>query len=78
VAHNDAIEVHRTPPGFAHVVASAIDRSGLESTIGTVAGDDTVLVIVADGQSALAVAEELASMAGLAEQFENRREETDE
>jgi len=37
-----------------------------------------VLVIVADGQSASAVAEELASMAGLAEQFENRREETDE
>ncbi|MCX6512336.1 MAG: arginine repressor [Actinobacteria bacterium] len=78
VAHNGAIVVLRTPPGCAHVVASALDRSGLESTIGTVAGDDTVLVIVADGQSALAVAEELASMAGLAEQFENRREETDE
>lgn len=37
--------VIRTPPGSAHVVASALDRSGLEHIIGTVAGDDTILVI---------------------------------
>lgn len=35
----------RTPPGSAHVVASALDRTGLEGMLGTVAGDDTVLVI---------------------------------
>jgi transcriptional regulator of arginine metabolism len=40
--------VLRTPPGSAHVVASAIDRSGLEGAIGTVAGDDTVLVVAAE------------------------------
>ena len=36
--------VLRTPPGCAHVVASALDRSGLEGLLGTVAGDDTLLV----------------------------------
>jgi len=37
--------VLRTPPGCAHVVASAIDRSGDVTVLGTVAGDDTLLVI---------------------------------
>ncbi|HUY05799.1 MAG TPA: ArgR family transcriptional regulator [Acidimicrobiales bacterium] len=46
----------RTPPGSAHVVASALDRTGLEGMLGTVAGDDTVLVIAdrADGGEPLA------------------------
>ncbi len=42
--------VLRTPPGSAHVVASAIDRSSLADVIGTVAGDDTILVIAAVGR----------------------------
>lgn len=37
--------VIRTPPGAAHFLASAIDRAGLPSVLGTVAGDDTILVI---------------------------------
>ena len=37
--------VVRTPPGSAHVVASALDRSRLDGMVGTVAGDDTVLVV---------------------------------
>ena len=37
--------VVRTPPGSAHVVASAIDRAGLADILGTVAGDDTILVV---------------------------------
>jgi transcriptional regulator of arginine metabolism len=40
--------VIKTPPGAAQVVAGALDRSALEGVLGTVAGDDTVLV-VADG-----------------------------
>ena len=55
--------VLRTPPGSAHVVASALDRSGLDDTIGTVAGDDTLLVIAAEGRGA-SVAEVLAELAG--------------
>ncbi len=54
----------RTPPGSAHVVASALDRSSLANLIGTVAGDDTLLAIAAEGSGA-GLAKELAELAGL-------------
>jgi transcriptional regulator of arginine metabolism len=57
--------VLRTPPGCAHVVASALDRSRLDGVVGTVAGDDTLLVVVAEGHSSHDVAERLALLAGL-------------
>ncbi len=57
--------VLRTPPGCAHVVASALDRSGLDSVVGTVAGDDTLLVVVDEHHRARDVARHLASLAGL-------------
>jgi transcriptional regulator of arginine metabolism len=46
----------RTPPGSAHVVASALDRTRPDGMLGTVAGDDTVFVVAdrADGGEALA------------------------
>ncbi|HEX4977279.1 MAG TPA: arginine repressor [Nocardioides sp.] len=46
----------RTPPGAAQFLASAFDRTELEDVLGTVAGDDTVLVISRrpDGGQALA------------------------
>ena len=37
--------VLRTPPGGAHLLASAIDRTPPVEVMGTVAGDDTVLLI---------------------------------
>jgi transcriptional regulator of arginine metabolism len=42
------LAVLRTPPGAAQFLASAIDRAGLPMLIGTIAGDDTVLVISRD------------------------------
>jgi transcriptional regulator of arginine metabolism len=39
------LAVLRTPPGAAHFLASAIDRSGLTQVMGTIAGDDTVLLV---------------------------------
>ncbi|MCP4434993.1 MAG: arginine repressor [Actinomycetia bacterium] len=53
-----------TPPGSAHVVASAIDRNGLTHVLGTVAGDDTILVIAASRKGA-AVLSRLRELAGL-------------
>lgn len=53
-----------TPPGSAHVVGSAIDRNGLDGVIGTVAGDDTLLVIARERRGAK-VAQRLAELAGL-------------
>ncbi|MEV5413499.1 arginine repressor [Thermopolyspora sp. NPDC052614] len=49
----------RTPPGAAQFLASAIDHAGWESILGTVAGDDTILVISRDPQGGAAVAESL-------------------
>jgi transcriptional regulator of arginine metabolism len=40
--------VLRTPPGGAMMVASAIDSAGWPEVLGTLGGDDTVLVIVDD------------------------------
>ncbi len=56
--------VLRTPPGSAHVVASAIDRSGLSRMIGTVAGDDTILVIASEDDGADLI-QHLRELAGL-------------
>ena len=41
--------VIRTPPGSAHLVASAIDHAGLPEVAGTVSGDDTLFLAVRDG-----------------------------
>jgi arginine repressor len=40
--------VLKTPPGAAQLMASMIDRSGLTAVLGTVAGDDTVVVVARD------------------------------
>lgn len=58
--------VLRTPPGCAHVVASALDRSGDPSLIGTVAGDDTILCVAAESTGGRALAASLRELAGLA------------
>ena len=40
--------VLRTPPGAAQFLASAFDKAELPDVLGTIAGDDTVLVISRD------------------------------
>ncbi len=41
--------VVRTPPGSANTVAQVLDQVGVEGVIGTVAGDDTLLVVAREG-----------------------------
>ncbi len=65
VAHSANLVVVRTPPGSAHVVGSALDRSGLAGVLGTVAGDDTLIVVVAEHVGGADMAAQLAEMAGL-------------
>lgn len=65
VAASANLVVLRTPPGSAHVVGSALDRAGLAEILGTVAGDDTLIVVVAEGEGGAAVARRLADLAGL-------------
>ena len=57
--------VLRPPPGSAHVVASALDRTGIEGSIGTVAGDDTLMVVAAEGTTGENLAVALRNLAGL-------------
>ena len=40
--------VLRTPPGAAQFLASALDRAALPDVLGTIAGDDTILVVARD------------------------------
>jgi transcriptional regulator of arginine metabolism len=40
--------VLRTPPGAANFLAAAMDKAELSDVLGTIAGDDTVLVIARD------------------------------
>lgn len=65
VAHSGNMVVVRTPPGSAHVVASAMDRAGMSDVVGTVAGDDTILVVAAEQIGGAKVAERLSALAGL-------------
>ena len=65
VAHSANLVVLRTPPGSAHVVASALDRAGLTDVLGTVAGDDTVVVVCSEQAGGSRIASDLASFAGL-------------
>jgi transcriptional regulator of arginine metabolism len=65
VAHSANLVVVRTPPGSAHVVASALDRAGVEGVIGTVAGDDTLLLVVAERTGGAKVARQVSELAGL-------------
>jgi transcriptional regulator of arginine metabolism len=47
--------VLRTPPGHANALASALDRADWPEVTGTIAGDDTVLVVAPDGRTAEAL-----------------------
>ena len=52
----------RTPPGAAQFLASAVDRAGLPEVIGTIAGDDTVLMISRDPTGGTALAERMLAL----------------
>lgn len=57
------LAVLRTPPGAAQFLASAIDRAARPDVAGTIAGDDTILVVAADGVRGADVGRELALLA---------------
>ena len=65
VTHSGNLVVVRTPPGCAHVVASALDRSGLDGLLGTVAGDDTMMCVATEGIGGSQLAQNLRDLAGI-------------
>ena len=54
--------VVRTPSGAAQYLAAALDRVALVEVLGTIAGDDTVLVIARDPNGGAALASKLLRM----------------
>ena len=57
--------VLKTPPGSAHLVASAIDHAQLPDIAGTVSGDDTMFVAVRDGSDLRTLIARFERMMGL-------------
>ncbi len=55
--------VLRTPPGAAQFLASAIDHAARPELLGTIAGDDTVLLVCRDPAGGSDVAAEFLSLA---------------
>ena len=51
----------KTLPGFANSIASGLDGLGLPQILGTIAGDDTILVVPRDGVSRENVMQALVS-----------------
>ena len=60
----DFVGVLRTRPSTAPLVAAAIDGARYEEVAGTVAGDDTVLVIARGSTAAAALRARLQTMLG--------------
>jgi transcriptional regulator of arginine metabolism len=55
--------VLRTPPGAAQFLGAAIDKTELHEVLGTIAGDDTVMVIAADTREADRLARRFVTLA---------------
>jgi transcriptional regulator of arginine metabolism len=60
VAQN--IVVVRTSPGSANSLAVAIDKEELEEVVGTVAGDDTIIVVTPDSTTAAQLRQKLLEL----------------
>lgn len=56
--------VLRTPPGAAQFLASAIDQSVMPTVLGSIAGDDTIMLVARDPAGGPDVAERFLKLAG--------------
>ena len=63
VDHSGNLAVLRTPPGAAQFLASALDRAALHDIVGTIAGDDTILVVAREATGGRDLAAKLAGWA---------------
>ena len=59
-AHGDV--VLQTPPGAAQLMAAAVDDAMLPGVLGTIAGDDTILIATTGDTAGLAIAQHIASL----------------
>jgi transcriptional regulator of arginine metabolism len=55
--------VLKTPPGAAQFLASALDKAQLATSLGTIAGDDTVVIVSRDPEGGADLARNLLALA---------------
>lgn len=60
IAFSGNLVVIKTHPGYAMGIASEIDKRSIEEILGTIAGDDTILVIQREGYSRLQIKDALS------------------
>ena len=56
--------VVRTPPGAASFLASAMDHGGIPDLLGTIAGDDTIMLITTGAAASRRISRDLMALAG--------------
>ncbi len=54
--------VIRTRPGFASSIASNIDSAALKDVLGTIAGDDTIFLVIREGALHIDIIDQLTSV----------------
>lgn len=54
--------VIKTYPGLAQAVASSVDALQLESILGSVAGDDTIIIVTLDEESSLEISDKIKEL----------------
>ncbi|MDS1030105.1 arginine repressor [Bacillota bacterium LX-D] len=64
IDYSENLIIIKTLPGTAHAIASCIDHIEIKEIIGTVAGDDTILIIVKPKEAVVYVLENLKKMLG--------------
>jgi transcriptional regulator of arginine metabolism len=69
------LTVLRTPPGAAQFLASAIDRAALHDIVGTIAGDDTIVVVAREPLTGFELGERLRALAGNPTQSSSKENE---
>lgn len=60
----ESLVVIRTIPGNAHALAAVLDNSNWEEVIGTVAGDDTILLVIKPKEAVSGVLERITTLLG--------------
>ncbi|MGW5648574.1 arginine repressor [Saccharopolyspora sp. NPDC003752] len=68
------LTVLRTPPGAAQFLASAIDRAALPEVVGSIAGDDTVMIVAREPLTGHQLAARFTDMAAREGQSESDAE----
>jgi transcriptional regulator of arginine metabolism len=66
ISSSGNLVVVKTPPGAAQVVAAALDAASLDGVLGTVAGDDTLLVVASEPVTGRGLAHKLEEIGGQA------------